>query len=224
MVILNAPPQFHSLLGGRGAGQQTHQEEARLRGEKWSRTHCLLLRLSRSDWWWEELFPNAIWGDKRYRRRCFPCLLIRSISTYNNQGTFEIPDKIHSSASIMSSSHPSWIHLHVFKKKKKTAVIVSQKKGDDWDRIFSVWQSGQYWAAVIKPLPVKHPAVMDEFPPGEGGSVTGLEGQGKRDFQRERVLESIWKAIGDFWLKKQRARNKKLIGFNRTDLQPIGSL
>ena len=39
-------------------------------------------------------------------------------------------------------------------------------KEDNWDQIFSVWQTGQYRAAVIKPLPVKHSAIIDEFPLG----------------------------------------------------------
>ena len=47
-----------------------------LSGKKWSRTDCLLLWLSCSDWWWEELhnvvFRRASSGDKRYSRRFFP--------------------------------------------------------------------------------------------------------------------------------------------------------
>lgn len=39
-------------------------------------------------------------------------------------------------------------------------------KKDNWEQILSVWQSGQYRAPVIKPLPVKHPAIIDEFPLG----------------------------------------------------------
>lgn len=74
---------------------------------------------------------------------------------------------------------------------------------DDWDRIFSLWQSGQYRAPVIKPLPVKHPAIIDEFSLGRGGAVTGAGGTGKRDFEHGTgpgVLKSICegKAIGDF--------------------------
>lgn len=39
-------------------------------------------------------------------------------------------------------------------------------KTGDWDQIFSVWQPGQYRPPVIKLLPVKHPARIDEFPLG----------------------------------------------------------
>lgn len=49
----------------------------------------------------------------------------------------------------------------------------------DWDHIFSVWQSCQYRAPVIKPLPVKHPAIIDEFPQGRVKLSLGLEGQEK---------------------------------------------
>lgn len=56
-------------------------------------------------------------------------------------------------------------------------------KKDDWDQIFSVWQLGQYRAPVIKPLPVKHPAIIDEFPLGKRGAVTGAGGAGKRDLE-----------------------------------------
>lgn len=77
-------------------------------------------------------------------------------------------------------------------------------KKDDWDQIFSVWQSGQYRAPVIKSLPVKHPAIIDEFPPGEGGAVIGAGGTGKRDFEHgssHGVLKSICEGesnLGDF--------------------------
>lgn len=69
--------------------------------------------------------------------------------------------------------------------KRSFLVIVGQffffvlKRGD-WDQIFSVWQSGQYRAPVIKPLPVKHPAIIDEFPLGRAELSLGLEGQERR--------------------------------------------
>lgn len=77
-------------------------------------------------------------------------------------------------------------------------------KKDDWDQIFSVWQLGQYRTPVIKPLPVKHPAIIDEFFPGEGGTVTGAGGAGKEDFEHGTspgVLKLICEGesnLGDF--------------------------
>lgn len=49
-------------------------------------------------------------------------------------------------------------------------------KKDDWDQIFSVWQSGQYRTPVIKSLPVKHSAIIDEFPLGRVELSLGPEG------------------------------------------------
>lgn len=67
-----------------------------------------------------------------------------------------------------------------------------------------MWQSGQYRAPVIKPLPVKHPAVIDEFPLGRvelslgwgvgrcGGvgylEEGGVRGMLSRPVQREGVM------------------------------------
>lgn len=70
------------------------------------------------------------------------------------------------------------------------------KKGD-WDQIFSVWQSGQYRAPVIKPLPVKHPAIIDEFPLGRAELSLGPAGQERGILRREpvRVLCTMKKAI-----------------------------
>lgn len=61
-------------------------------------------------------------------------------------------------------------------------------KKDDWDQIFSVWQSGQYRAPVIKPLPVKHPAIIDEYPLGRVELSLGLEGQERGILSMEPVL------------------------------------
>lgn len=40
-----------------------------------------------------------------------------------------------------------------------------------------MWQSGQYRAAVIKPLPIKYPAIIDEFPLGRAELSLRLERQ-----------------------------------------------
>lgn len=61
-------------------------------------------------------------------------------------------------------------------------------KKDDWDQIFSVWQLGQYRAPVIKPLPVKHPAIIDEFPLGRVELSLGLLGQERSILSMEPVL------------------------------------
>lgn len=67
-----------------------------------------------------------------------------------------------------------------------------------------MWQSGQYRAPVIKPLPVKHPAIIDEFPPGRAELSLEAGGARKRDFERGAgpgVLESICRGesnLGDF--------------------------
>lgn len=61
-------------------------------------------------------------------------------------------------------------------------------KKDDWDQVFSVCQSGQYGAAVIKPLPVKHPAIIDEFPLGRAELSLGLQGRERGILSMEAVL------------------------------------
>lgn len=66
-------------------------------------------------------------------------------------------------------------------------------KADNWDQVFGVWQSGQYRAPVIKPLPVKHPTIIDEFPLGRV-AVIGAGGVAMKDFEYGTspvVLESI---------------------------------
>lgn len=51
-------------------------------------------------------------------------------------------------------------------------------KMGDRDQIFSVWQPGQYGAPVIKPLPVTHPARIDEFPLGRAELSLELPAEG----------------------------------------------
>lgn len=79
---------------------------------------------------------------------------------------------------------------------------------DDWDQIFSVWQSGQYRAPVIKPLPVKHPARIDEFPLGRAELSFGLRAQEGGILSMEPVLaRSSLSARGELKNKDQETRS-----------------
>lgn len=76
---------------------------------------------------------------------------------------------------------PTCIYKHVQMgtscvKRSPSDPLTGCKKGV-WDQIFSVWQSGQYRAPVIKPLPVKHPAIIDEFSPGRAELSLGPDRQ-----------------------------------------------
>lgn len=63
----------------------------------------------------------------------------------------------------------------------------------DWDQIFSVWQPGQYRPPVIKPLPVKHPARIDEFPLGRAELSLELPAEEGGILSTEQVLaRSTW--------------------------------
>lgn len=89
-------------------------------------------------------------------------------------------------------------------------------KKDDWDQVFSMWQAGQYRAPVIKPLPVKHPAIIDEFPLGRAELSLGLEGQERGILNMEPVLvcssQSVrGKQSGDFWLKNKDQETRSLL-------------
>lgn len=174
-----------------------------LSGKKWSRTDCLLVWSSCSDWWWEEL-QNVVFsqcylrGQKKDTKgnSSLPANQMWSISTYN-QGTFENPEKF---TYLPPLCRASWNHLHesfwTLKKRGERWLLCKEElvsnhltgfKKYNWDQIFSVWQSGQYRAPVIKPLPVKHPVRIDEFSPGEGGAVTGASGAWRRDFEHGTV-------------------------------------
>ena len=60
----------------------------------------------------------------------------------------------------------------------------------DWDHIFSVWQPGQYGAPVIKPLPVRHAARIDDLPLGSAELSPELPAQGGGILSPEQVLEA----------------------------------
>lgn len=152
-----------------------------------------------------------------------------SISTYN-QGTFEIHDKIHLSPSIMSSfilhetickNTETFLMTWTLKKVGKDESCAKEEfvsnhltgffffyLKDDWDQIFSVWQSGQYRAPVIKPLPVKHPARIDEFPLGRAELSFGLQAQEGGILSMEPVLAcSSLSARGELKSKDQETRS-----------------
>lgn len=95
------------------------------------------------------------------------------------------------------------------------------------DRILSVWQSGQYRDPVIKPVPVKHPAIIDECPPGRGEAVIRAEGTAKGGIfawiqylcPRVHLREIAQRLL----TLKQRPGSLKLIGFSQIDLLLTGS-
>lgn len=99
-------------------------------------------------------------------------------------------------------------------------------KRDDWDYIFSVWQSGQYRAPAIKPLPINIQPELMSFPWGGRSCHWGFKHR-KEGFRAHsqswhagvypRKREQSWTLM----TRKQRPRNETLIGLNRTDLQAI---
>ncbi len=75
-----------------------------------------------------------------------------------------------------------------------------------------MWQSGQYRAPVIKPLPVKHPAIIDEFPLGKAELSLGLEGQERgilEDGTSPGMLKSICEGKAIFVTLDSKTKTKK---------------
>lgn len=96
------------------------------------------------------------------------------------------------------------IHRHAFTISRTLTETPSQLRSSgvdhltgfkmgDWDQIFSVWQPGQYRPPVIKPLPVKHPARIDEFPLGRAELSLELPAEEGGILSTEQVLaRSTW--------------------------------
>lgn len=151
------------------------------------------------------VFSHVISGDKRkILKEILLCLLIRCdpfqpttrapLRTLKNSLISLHYVELHEIICMNLSEHLKRGERWLLCKEELVSNHLTGFKKHNWDQIFSVWQSGQYRAPVIKPLPVKHPARIDEFSPGEGGAVTGASGAWRRDFEHGTVpgmLKSI---------------------------------
>lgn len=177
-----------------------------LSGKKRSRTARLLLlvvflRLMMGRTTQCSVFPVLSPETKdRYQRRFFLCFLIRC-DPIQPMTRATVSVKSHLSASTMLGSvipktfASVYNYLNAHCTEELGIYHLTGFKMGDWDQIFSVWQPGQYRPPVIKPLPVKHPARIDEFPLGRAELSLELPAQEGGILNTEEVLaHSSWSA------------------------------